>query len=374
MDKNLITSHIGNLAQTGKDFNVIVTNAPFKLLSSLDKVYRTGSSDKGGNGTTTATNNGMGTKIANSFVICAPQIPDNYTVYNYVGDIAYIDVDNNGYYNSGDIQLYNNSHTNVISTYTYKDTGEFDLVATDAYGIPVVLTPPFNDIDTTYFSISVDSQSRSRDYCHSRALTLSDKFGKQFSEVGEYIEYIPYSYTPIVKDYDKTTYFIRASKKVVTGDPNPRPLYFVGKMDKVSPEGKLSYKAQIDNVNKFLDPTITYDDEYNYEYVPVSFEYLLDEVNEIKKWKSTEFPEDNDEWNEDESIDGSASIQKKLSYLMKTVNKLNNLPYVLNRTGSTSKDISYLWSGNMTEYEGITKSDKDDKDDRTTFIIESNDK
>ena len=145
-------------------------------------------------------------------------------------------------------------------------------------------------------------------------------------------------------------------------------------MDKVSHEGKLSYKAQIDNVNKFLDPTITYDDEYNYEYVPVSFEYLLDEVNEIKKWKSTEFPEDNDEWNEDESIDGSASIQKKLSYLMKTVNKLNNLPYVLNRTGSTSKDISYLWSGNMTEYEGITKSDKDDKDDRTTFIIESNDK
>lgn len=374
MDNNLITSHIGNLAQTGKDFNVIVTNAPFKLLSSLDKVYRTGSSDKGGNGTTTATNNGMGTKIANSFVICAPQIPDEYTIYNYVGDIAYIDVDNNGYYNSGDIQLYNNSHTDVISSSTYKDTGEFDLVVTDAYGIPVVLTPPFNDIDTTYFSISVDSQSRSRDYCHSRALTLSDKFGKQFSEVGEYIGYIPYSYTPIVKDYDKTTYFIRASKKVVTGDPNPRPLYFVGKMDKVSPEGKLSYKAQIDNVNKFLDPTITYDDEYNYEYVPVSFEYLLDEVNEIKKWKSTEFPEDNDEWDENESIDGSASIQKKLSYLMKTVNKLNNLPYVLNRTGSTSKDISYLWSGNMAEYEGITKSDKDDKDDRTTFIIESNDK
>ena len=374
MDNNLITSHIGNLAQTGKDFNVIVTNAPFKLLSSLDKVYRTGSSDKGGNGTTTATNNGMGTKIANSFVICAPQIPDEYTVYNYVGDIAYIDVDNNGYYNSGDIQLYNNSHTNVISSSTYKDTGEFDLVVTDAYGIPVVLTPPFNDIDTTYFSISVDSQSRSRDYCHSRALTLSDKFGKQFSEVGEYIGYIPYSYTPIVKDYDKTTYFIRASKKVTTGDPNPRPLYFVGKMDKVSPEGKLSYIAKIDNVNKFLDPTIAYDDEYNYEYVPVSFEYLLDEVNEIKKWKSTEFPEDNDEWNEDESIDGSTSIQKKLSYLMKTVNKLNNLPYVLNRTGSTSKDISYLWSGNMTEYEGITKSDKDDKDDRTTFIIESNDK
>ena len=372
MDNNLITSHIGNLAQTGKDFNVIVTNAPFKLLSSLDKVYRTGSSDTGGNGTTTASNNGMGTKIANSFVICAPQTPDDKPVYNYVADIAYIDVDNNGYYNSGDIQLYNNSHTNVvISSYTYKDTGEFDLVVTDAYGIPVVLTPPFNDIDTTYFSISVDSQSRSRDYCHSRALTLSDKFGKQFSEVGEYIGYIPYSYTPIVKDYDKTTYFIRASKKVVTGDPNPRPLYFVGKMDKVSPEGKLSYKAQIDNVNKFLDPTITYDDEYNYEYVPVSFEYLLDEVNEIKKWKSTEFPKDNGEWNEDETIDGSATIQKKLSYLMQTVNKLNNLPYVLNRTGSTSKDISYLWSGNMTEYEGITKSDKDD---RTTFIIESNDK
>lgn len=375
MDNNLITSHIGNLAQTGKDFNVIVTNAPFKLLSSLDKVYRTGSSDTGGNGTTTATNNGMGTKIANSFVICAPQTPDDKPVYNYVADIAYIDVNKDGKYNSGDIQLYNNSHTDIhTSPNVYKDTGEFDLVATDAYGIPVVLTPPFNDIDTTYFSISVDSQSRSRDYCHSRALTLSDKFGKQFSEVGEYIGYIPYSYTPIVKDYDKTTYFIRASKKVTTGDPNPRPLYFVGKMDKVSPEGKLSYKAQIDNVNKFLDPTITYDDEYNYEYVPVSFEYLLDEVNEIKKWKSTEFPEDSGEWDENESIDGSASIQKKLSYLMKTVNKLNNLPYVLNRTGSTSKDISYLWSGNMTEYEGITKDDKDDKDDRTTFIIESNDK
>lgn len=48
MDNNLVSSHIGNLAQTGKDFNVIVTNAPFKLLSSLDKIYRTGSSNDGG--------------------------------------------------------------------------------------------------------------------------------------------------------------------------------------------------------------------------------------------------------------------------------------------------------------------------------------
>ena len=109
MDNNLVSSHIGNLAQTGKDFNVIVTNAPFKLLSSLDKIYRTGSSDTGGNGTTTATNNGMGTKIANSFMICAPQIPDDYTTYKYVADVAYIDRDNNGQYSYGDTQLYNNS-------------------------------------------------------------------------------------------------------------------------------------------------------------------------------------------------------------------------------------------------------------------------
>lgn len=367
MDNNLVSSHIGNLAQTGKDFNVIVTNAPFKLLSSLDKIYRTGSSDTGGNGTTTATNNGMGTKIANSFMICAPQIPDEYTTYNYVANIAYIDRDNNGQYTYGDTQLYNNAYTYVYtSSNAYKDTGEFDLVATDAYGIPVALTPPFNDIDKNYFDISSDIPSRYRDYCHSRSLTLSKNFSTQFSDLGKYVETIGYTYTPIVIDYDKTTYFIRASKKV--SDPNPRPLYFVGKMDKVSPKGVLSYKAQIGNVNKYLDPSITHDDEYNYEYIPVSFEYLLDEVDKLKDWKSTEFPNTSYVWNEGEKLEDSASILKKLSYLLKTVSKLNNLPYVLNRTGSTSKDISYLWSGNMTKYENIAKSDKDNK---TTFIIES---
>ena len=374
MDNNLVSSHIGNLAQTGKDFNVIVTNAPFKLLSSLDKIYRTGSSNDGGNGTTTATNNGMGTNIANSFMICAPQIPDDYTTYNYVANVAYIDRDNNGQYTYGDTQLYNDAYTYVYTSYNaYKDTGEFDLVATDAYGIPVALTPPFNDIDKNYFDVRSDIPSRYRDYCHSRSLTLSENFSKKFGGIGEYIGYIGYSYTPIVIDYDKTTYFIRASQKV--GQANQRPLYFVGKMDEVSPKGVLSYNAKIGYVNKYLDPSITYDDEYNYEYIPVSFEYLLNEVDKIKDWKSTEFPNTSDNtsyvWDGKENIEDSASILKKLSYLMKTVSKLNNLPYVLNRTGSTSKDICYLWSGSMKDYEGIPKSDKDNK---TTFIIENDNK
>lgn len=370
MDNNLVSSHIGNLAQTGKDFNVIVTNAPFKLLSSLDKLYRTGSSNDGGNGTTTATNNGMGTKIANSFMICAPQIPDDYTTYNYVANVAYIDRDNNAQYTYGDTQLYNDAYTYVYTSYNaYKDTGEFDLVATDAYGIPVALTPPFNDIDKEYFDVRSDIPSRYRDYCHSRSLTLSENFSKQFGGIGEYIGYIGYSYTPIVIDYDKTTYFIRASQKI--GQANPRPLYFVGKMDEVSPKGVLSYKAKIGHVNKYLDPSITYDDEYNYEYIPVSFEYLLNEVDKIKDWKSTEFPKDKWVWKEGESVIESDTIQKKLAYLLATVNKLNNLPYVLNRTGSTSEDISYLWSGSMSDYKRIPNSDKDNK---TTFIIENNNK
>lgn len=368
MDNNLVSSHIGNLAQTGKDFNVIVTNAPFKLLSSLDKIYRTGSSSTGGNGTTTATNNGMGTKIANSFVICAPQTLDEHTTYNYVANVAYIDRDNNGQYTYGDTQLYNNSYTYIISSNAYKDTGEFDLVATDAYGIPVALTPPFNDIDKEYFDVSSDISSRYRDYCHSRSLTLSKNFSTQFSGLGEYIGYIPYCYTPIVIDYDKTTYFIRASQKV--GQANQRPLYFVGKMDKVSPKGVLSYKAQIGNVNKYLDPSITHDDEYNYEYIPVSFEYLLNEVDKLKGWKSTEFPDTNDEWNW--SGGNINTIQEKLSYLLTTVNRLNNLPYVLNRDGLTSKNISYLWSGNVKKYQSLIKDD--DKDNKTTFIIEKEDK
>ena len=98
---------------------------------------------------------------------------------------------------------------------------------------------------------------------------------------------------------------------------------------------------------------------------------MLNEVDKLKDWKSTEFPNTSYVWNEGEKLEDSASILKKLSYLMKTVSKLNNLPYVLNRTGSTSKDISYLWSGSMSDYEGITKSDKDNK---TTFIIENDNK
>lgn len=368
MDNNLVSSHIGNLAQTGKDFNVIVTNAPFKLLSSLDKLYRTGSSGMGGNGTTTATNNGMGTKIANSFMICAPQTPDDYTTYNYVANVAYIDRDNNGQYSYGDTQLYNDAYTYVYtSSNTYKDTGEFDLVATDAYGIPVALTPPFNDIDKNYFDINSDMPSRYREYCHSRSLTLSKNFSAQFDGLGEYVKEIAYSYTPIVTDYDKTLYFIRASQ--IKSGPNQRPLYFVGKMDTANPNGELSYKAKIGDTYTYLTTKITSDNIYSYEYIPVSFEYLLNEVNGLKNWKSTEFPDNNNgEWHEGEKIDNTDSISKKLSYLMATVKKLNNLPYVLNRTGSTSKDISYLWSGNISDYEGITKSDKDNK---TTFIIEN---
>lgn len=371
MDNNLVSSHIGNLAQTGKDFNVIVTNAPFKLLSSLDKLYRTGSSNTGGNGTTTATNNGMGTKIANSFMICAPQIPDDYTTYNYVANVAYIDRDNNGQYTYGDTQLYNDAYTYVYtSSNSYKDTGEFDLVATDAYGIPVALTPPFNDIDKNYFDISSDMPSRYRDYCHSRSLTLSKNFSTQFGDLGKYVETIAYSYTPIVTDLDKTLYFIRASQ-IKNGIPNSHPLYFVGKMDTVNSNGELSYRANINGTYTYLTTKIKSDGKYNYEYIPVSFEYLLDEVDKLKDWKSTEFPENKWVWEEGESVIESDTIQKKLAYLLATVNKLNNLPYVLNRTGSTSKDISYLWSGNMSDYEGITKSDKDNK---TTFIIESDDK
>lgn len=371
MDNNLVSSHIGNLAQTGKDFNVIVTNAPFKLLSSLDKIYRTGSSNTGGNGTTTATNNGMGTKIANSFMICAPQIPDDYTTYNYIANVAYIDRDNNGQYTYGDTQLYNDAYTYVYTSYNaYKDTGEFDLVATDAYGIPVVLTPPFNDIDKNYFDISSDIPSRYRDYCHSRSLTLSKNFSTQFGDLGKYVETIAYSYTPIVTDIDKTLYFIRASQ-IKNDIPNSHPLYFVGKMDTTNSNGELSYRANINGTYTYLTTKIKSDGKYNYEYIPVSFEYLLDEVDKLKDWKSTEFPNTSYDWNEGEKLEDSASILKKLSYLMKTVSKLNNLPYVLNRTGSTSKDISYLWSGNMSDYEGITKSDKDNK---TTFIIESDDK
>ena len=370
MDNNLVSSHIGNLAQTGKDFNVIVTNAPFKLLSSLDKLYRTGSSNTGGNGTTTATNNGMGTKIANSFMICAPQIPDDYTTYNYIANVAYIDRDNNGQYTYGDTQLYNDAYTYVYtSSNSYKDTGEFDLVATDAYGIPVALTPPFNDIDKNYFDISSDMPSRYRDYCHSRSLTLSKNFSTQFGDLGKYVETIAYSYTPIVTDIDKTLYFIRASQ-IKSDGPNSHPLYFVGKMDTENPNGELSYRANINGTYTYLTTEIKSDDKYNYEYIPVSFEYLLNEVDKIKDWKSTQFPDTSYDWNEGEELEDSASILKKLSYLMKTVSKLNNLPYVLNRTGSTSKDISYLWSGNMSDYEGIVKSDKDDK---TTFIIENDD-
>lgn len=370
MDNNLISSHIGNLAQTGKDFNVIVTNAPFKLLSSLDKLYRTGSSNTGGNGTTTATNNGMGTKIANSFMICAPQIPDDYTTYNYVANVAYIDRDNNGQYTYGDTQLYNDTYTYVYtSSNAYKDTGEFDLVATDAYGIPVALTPPFNDIDKNYFDISSDMPSRYRDYCHSRSLTLSKNFSTQFGDLSKYVETIAYSYTPIVTDIDKTLYFIRASQ-IKSDGPNSHPLYFVGKMDTENPNGELSYRANINGTYTYLTTEIKSDDKYNYEYIPVSFEYLLNEVDKIKDWKSTQFPDTSYDWNEGEELEDSASILKKLSYLMKTVSKLNNLPYVLNRTGSTSEDISYLWSGKMSDYEGIQKSDKDN---RTTFIIENND-
>ena len=157
-NQSFIPSHIGSNTSQGKDFSIYTSNTSFEVLSRYDQALRKGSSvlDNENNVTTVNTVNNIANKIANSIIICSPQVEDpNYQTYTKTVTVKYINRDNIDGLSDDDLIL-NTTYKDdkdVSGLLAYKDSGQFDLVVTDDNGVPACITPPFNDIDTTYFEV-----------------------------------------------------------------------------------------------------------------------------------------------------------------------------------------------------------------------------
>lgn len=367
MAKNYISSHVGTLTSQGKDFSIFSTNASFEVLSKVDNALRSGSSQVVGDTTNVATTNGMGTKIANSLIVCAPQVKDTTTTLTYMQTLSYVDVDNDNQYSSYDYKLLESSYTYVSSesSLKYKDNGQFDLVVTDAYGVPACLTPPFNDIDTSYFTVksSIEVPSRKRDYITSYVMTLSDAFRENIGAANDYIAKVPYSYTAIVPDVDDKKTFYLIVPKSSKNNQNKRE-YYVGNFNS-SYSGRLAYIGP-------GEKRIYKDDTSNYTIVEATFSYVLDMCVELMQWKEDNFNPKEEVPKIDNTYISGKSLSYQLAYLLNCVNDLNNRPYEysLNKIIDPSNN-SYIWTGNKTDYSGIMKDSRYEKYVAdTTFILQ----
>lgn len=386
-----ISSHVGSLTSQGKDFNIFSTNASFELFSKLDKALRNGVSQTVGENTnSSSTENAMSEKVANSLIVCAPQIKDTSKTITYIQTLSYQDNSNDGY-TDDDYVLETNSEVYVNgvlngslddnTTNSYKDSGQFDLVVTDSYGVPSVITPPFNDIDTSYFNVLPYSElpeTRYRKYSSTYALTLSENFQNTIGSASEYIKNVPYSYTSIVPDNDLNKTFYLMIKNT-TGENKNQRQYYVGNFDHNN-NGKLAYEITTSDGKKngsyiFIDGTTSLNpNDTTYTIVEATFSYVLDKCVDLLKWRENQFnkvesnvPKLNNEEFENKSI------TYKLAYLLNAVNDLNNRPYEysLNKVINKNKN-SYIWTGTKSEYDNNIKNNSRYTDyiPNTSFIIQ----
>lgn len=396
---SIIPSHIGNLDQSGKDFTILASNAPFELLCRYDKATRTKNSN-GLDGDGSKYN--IGKSIANSIIICAPQEENKQAIYNYNYQVSYIDNDNTNDMTNGDIILSQTGPETTVqkSGTSFVDSGKFDIVVTDSYGVPVCITPPFNDIDTYFFTTQMsntltgDSKSM-RDYCKTNVLTLSSKFKDSFSGIGNALSYtIPHTYTPIITQEKETIYLITCSGNI--GNINKKE-YYVGKYNGTTNgevikrnDGTLSYAKAGNTDNIILS---TYE---NVTFTPVSFSYLLDWNIRLENWKYENFEKDNDNTikNETSYIDTIVNdngekteyeykfknLNDKLNWVIKEIKKLRDYPYVFNINQVLDNSIpysgtSYIWSGTSSQYKEINNNKNHEifqnkkYSNSTTFVI-----
>ena len=353
MANNYTSSHIGNLAQSGKDFNILASNVPYKMLSNYDTAVRKASNDS------STSNYDISGKISNSIIICAPQERDNTTVYTQWTKFTYEDNDNNGTFSNDDLMINTYSYATVENKVKdlYKDTGDFDLVVTDDDGVPVCLTPPFNDIDTDYFTVRKNIEHRNRGYCNSNALTMSESFRDTLGNTAKTLDNLIFTYTPIVPNQDKTIYLISTYK---VGNPNNKNYYvgYAGTNGNITISNKDNKWTYSYHPN--ANDTITNDERTT--FTRVSFSYLLDWNIALQQWKDKEF-NDNDKIDSKWDRIGS-STNKKISYLLDQVTKLTNYKYMFQLNGSST---SYVWTGSKSQYDNMGSNQRNRNN--ATFII-----
>lgn len=144
-------ANVGNTTYTiGQAFNVICADTTYtNLINYID--YCNAKEDS------SAEDEGLGSNIKNSLIVCAPQKDTYTTITTYQTTYtSFIDNDDNNEYNIGDTLLgqYSDKNANVQYSTNRVDTGEYDLCVTDYKGDVIRLTPGFTEVDKEYFTIT----------------------------------------------------------------------------------------------------------------------------------------------------------------------------------------------------------------------------
>lgn len=349
---------VGNLEASGKEFKILASNVSFEVLAKYDNYIRGGGSSSADNSSTSlASSSGIGRNIANAFIICAPQTKATTITYTYNNTYSWLEgLNGDGIYNKDTEYVVDGSIDGALS-YTSKqsteDYGKYDLVVTDGNGIPAVVTPPFNDIDTRYFSISVGNDSgvdpSRKDYCKTTSLTLSYNIQNSVGNSDKFISEADDNYTRLTDD--KSLRLIQVKSSSGTGTR-----YYVCSYSEVKDlkDGHYSYTYLNGNDVAYIwpgDSTITRAD----------YAYVLNTMIKLSYWKETNFKEYNR--TEDPYYNTyfqDWTLDQKISYLLKYVSYTNNAYFVMRHDKSTP---AYLWSGSSDIYNSANM----DKD--TTYII-----
>ena len=349
----------------GQNFNIYVSNVPFETISELDSNYRNTTSSYV-NGQNNVNNNGLGTNIANSIIICASDVEDKSSTYRILTYTDFKDQNNNGKYDrdiDNTLETYAAPIEKINAACGYRDTGNYDIAVTDTYGHPIVLTPPFNDINKKYFSTQIADGSLSYKEISYRGLnyptsmlTLSDAFAKQFDSVSKVIDDMDLTYTPIVKHTYSYTLDDTGQKVInnsytwklgyYTQNSNSR-VWFVYDPQNSNTRPKDLQANKDWNVPQPVEPEFTHSLRF------------CDAIGEIADLQA-KF----DDNNPDAEI---TYLKKRVTILEDKVDKLLKLNFVLSKNykGDNDNPYTYIWTGSNKDYE--TVSYKDAKN--ITFLI-----
>lgn len=362
---------IGTCEATGQNMSTFVSNVSFEQLAGLDHYIR---SQETTSVDSTLTYYGIGSNIANSLIVCAPTVTEKTMKdMTQVKTIRYYDNGGTQYYDTGIDYVISPESVIAYATngetseYTVRDTGKYDLVASDSTGRVACLTPQFNDIDTRFFRTfmstdDLDSSNNSTYATYSdritnnptngigvtRMLSLNDSTAKSMATMDSFMKSVGLSYTSILTQKEKED----------PGNSNPTVInQNQVRIQKVKTSSGQSiwtaytpisdYVAENGAITKIYNPQspenpITITSGVTSSYI-VSFSTLLEDYINLKNAWDAQFGGNT----------SGKSISTRVEDLEKLVDKLNNLPYVFR--GSTGKagtysQVSYLWAGSYTDF------------------------
>ena len=353
----------------GQNFNIYVSNVPFETISELDSKYRNITSSYV-NSQNNVNNNGLGTNIANSIIICASDIEDKSSTYRILTYTDFKDQNNNGKYDQdvdSTLETYVAPIEKINAAYGYRDTGNYDIAVTDTYGHPIVLTPPFNDVNKKYFSTQIADGSLSYKGISYRGLnyptsmlTLSDTFTKQFDNVGKVVEEMDITYTPIIKH--TYSYIINdEGQKVIDNSKTWKLGYYTRSGD----NAKVWVVYDLGNETNTLPKDLQANKGWNEpKTVEPEFTHSLrfcDAIGEIADLQAKFDPT-----NDNAEI---TYLKNQVKDLQEKVENLLKLNFILSKNykGDNDNPYSYIWTGSNDEYGKVADADK--KNPNITFLI-----